>query len=690
VQHLLSVHAEKHTKHNVISKGGIWLAPNGGVATGKKTDCGMVFMAANFNRTVIIGNYTLTPEVGATNVFLVKLSPFKEVEWVITGGGEGETLFTSVIYAPESGDEEAAVYVTGVTTNFNSSFGVPERRDFVFHNAQQVQNAFVLKVSGKGVILWVVKAVGAEAQIFNSAALDQGGNLFLVGTSGGQAKFHHADSSQTGSIGDQTAISHPVTLGNTGVTQVFTSGFMAKVSRLGQVLWALKMGPQSNQAAGDDSLSHVLIHQSSGSLYVTGSMSGPAVWSQAQGTLFGEGGNAVLFKTDLDGKVSWMVGFGKEGSVVTSGVAIDPASADVFLAASFPSAMSPLRITGDDHRPFFVTSGNNATGSRDVFLLKLSNLGTPDWVLSGGGPGVDSIGSISGTASGHILLGGSFGGHATTGAQWGGQQFTLPPESTAKPVAGQLAIPQVSPFVSKITSTGTVEWATSNGMVGPIDIQSVASDGCGNAVVGGLYSSASTFGTTSPLLTQEESIFAAKVGNIFTQCLCDLHGPQYLNAEVEQSIVVMRLVIAAGVAAIALIGFMWWKFMKPKTDLANQYIKNNYWNLHQDNRSRAMLRPKLDNIFSASSAAPTSAYARVATSVNNVLPQRNYFQSMAPQPPAYTGHQPGSLTNIPQPFLPSRSSGPSVAEARQQIAAMRSNNSSAQDYTNVNHTRNHM
>jgi hypothetical protein len=87
---------------------------------------------------------------------------------------------------------------------------------------------------------------------------------------------------------------------------------------------------------------------------------------------------ATLIKTDLTGKVYWVVPMGESGGVNMDGLVVDEEGA-VFCSGDFAVAKSPVRVQGSMTMQF-VLRANAGTHGTDVFLLKVSNKGTALWM----------------------------------------------------------------------------------------------------------------------------------------------------------------------------------------------------------------------------------------------------------------------------------------------------------------------
>lgn len=220
---------------------------------------------------------------------------------------------------------------------------------------------------------------------------------------------------------------------------------------------------------------------------------------------------------DLEGRPRWTHAFGKEGMARVRAVATDRRHGAVYVAGDFQASLSPLRVDGGGgyHAPFVLHANESdkelASDNRDIFLLKVSGTGTGLWSQTVAGAGDDTVGgaTLSVTDSGAVLLGGNIQREAHMA------HLTIQPHHRSSARV---------PFVSKISETGTVAWATAAGWKGEqIALDALCADGCGNAVVAGWFQGPVTIGGVSPGTNaglRGKAAYVAKVGNLWTKCEC--------------------------------------------------------------------------------------------------------------------------------------------------------------------------
>lgn len=134
-----------------------------------------------------------------------------------------------------------------------------------------------------------------------------------------------------------------------------------------------------------------------------------------------------------------------------------------------------------------------STGGADVYVARLSPIGTWTWVTTVGTPGTDVGRAVTALPDGSAVVTGQLAGAATFGgttvAAFGGADV----------------------FVARISATGDWQWATSAGGAGADDGRGVTALPDGSAVVVGSAAVNASFGTTTLVGAGGADLFAARV-----------------------------------------------------------------------------------------------------------------------------------------------------------------------------------
>jgi len=224
---------------------------------------------------------------------------------------------------------------------------------------------------------------------------------------------------------------------------------------------------------------------SSGNVFVTGSVQGTADFDPGPGTvnLTSTGGRDVfLAKYGPTGALVWAKAMrGADSASVGQGaaVAVDPAG-NVYLSGTVTGTVN-FSPPGRDSQLPPVPEGAvvSAPGRNDVFVAKYDNGGNLVWArdVAGTAGSADTGYALAADASGNVAVAGAFQNTAT----FGGQTLTAGGSFDA--------------FVAELDASGRFVWARSTRGSGPSSAQAagVTFDGGGNVVATGFFSGAVDF-----------------------------------------------------------------------------------------------------------------------------------------------------------------------------------------------------
>lgn len=300
-------------------------------------------------------------------------------------------------------------------------------------------DAFVVKLSPAGAVLWSLRLGGAGNDTAAAVAVDGANNIVVTGEMGGTVDF--------------------------GGGPVTGTGYVVKLGPAANPLWS--KGFPSIQPGAWTSPRDVAAN-ASGTIVLGGMQSGPVDYG-AGNVLSTTLGNLGPFVVSLAANGSFLWGHGGASSDTlepepVNGVAID--------------ATGNVAVTGD-HR-FSLTMGCSTTATSpysDMFVMKLTPTGTCAWsAVFGATDGLvfDRGRDVAFGAAGAVVAAGWLEGAGQIG-------------STALPAGGH--------FVVSLTSAGAVSWVRP---VGTAQIGGIATDSSGNVLVGGHFSGTTSVGG-SPL-----------------------------------------------------------------------------------------------------------------------------------------------------------------------------------------------
>jgi gliding motility-associated-like protein len=309
---------------------------------------------------------------------------------------------------------------------------------------------------------WAQKIGSTSSDFAKSMALDNHGNIFLMGAYNGTLVFP----------GNGNLASRSIT--SAGSWDIYLS----KMDCNKNLIWKNTIGSTGSECGSNFFLK--VKYDNKGNLYTTGTFSGSATFTSTSGssqTIVSTGGDEIfLAKYDTNGVLKWVINSGGSDNDEGTDCNIDN-NGDLLLTGCFKSTATFRTRIG---LPTNLTS----IGSFDIFVAKYDTSGVLKWVTKAGSTLIDVPSSICADNQNNIYLGGNFaygGGTATFGtltinntALWGG-------------------------FIAKATSSGNWIWV--NGMGGSANegINGIVVDEICNVFITGNYSgSTTTFSSSSP------------------------------------------------------------------------------------------------------------------------------------------------------------------------------------------------
>jgi hypothetical protein len=356
-----------------------------------------------------------------------------DVLWTTYFGGSGYDEVTSTCV-----DEEGNIYITGFTSATTN----------IANGGYQVTygggnyDAYLAKFNVDGQRLWCTYFGGSQSDFGNGVAIDQSGNLVIIGTTSSQSNI---------AIG--------------GANTVYGGGaydaFVAKFDELGQLEWSSYIGG-SNEDEGisvsfdQNGTLAALLNTKSNNINNTGA------FQSAYG-----GGISDLFVANFDaeGTEIWSTYVGNSGEEIAGN--ISHSNEGFVLISGATSSQIGIAIGGNQ-----TTYGG---GEHDGFLMMLNESGSVQWSSYIGGEGDDLIHSTSFNEFEKIYVSGSsssISGITTVGSD----------QSTNSGGA-------FDAFLGQFDLSGDKLWATYIGGEGQDKGFGLAVDELSNVYIGGITSS---------------------------------------------------------------------------------------------------------------------------------------------------------------------------------------------------------
>lgn len=300
----------------------------------------------------------------------------------------------------------------------------------------------------------IISAGGTGADMGQDIAIDNSGNIYITGSYTGTTQFGAINKTSVGS----------------------TDIFIAKYNSSGVVQWVKSAGGVNGEAATSIAV------DASGNVYVTGSHGGDATFESTTISTYG-GTDIFVVKYNTSGDFQWVKAAGGEQNDVSQSITVDNSGA-IYLTGSYI-----------DYAHFGATI-INAEGESDIFIAKMDNAGTFQWIQTAGGENKDQGKGIVADNTG-IYLTGDFEGTATF--------------STFSKTATGLS----DMFIAKYNTSGVCQWVKSAGGGADDHGGGLAIDGSGNVYITGQFYGTATFEATTigTSIANTYEVFLAKYNN---------------------------------------------------------------------------------------------------------------------------------------------------------------------------------
>lgn len=287
---------------------------------------------------------------------------FPNLQWSRIFGGSGQNTTYDVKIARQNHALACGVY----SAPMNLGTGIlPNEGAF---------DGYLARFDENGQTLWAKRLSGSGDEYIESITEDRQGNVLFAGRYGSAASL------------DGTNL--PFTNGS--------EGFLAKMDANGNLLWV-----QTAANAGNMTW-HRIVADSSGNVVVFGQFTeGLSLGSQTfTGNAFDD---LVLAKYSPAGDLLWARSWSATLRANAYGLAVGPDN-QLALSADFQGTLT------------FGNNGHTSQGLNDGLVMLVDSSGNPVWSQSAGSAGVDNPFCVEADAQGNIFLAGSFSGTINLGA----------------------------------------------------------------------------------------------------------------------------------------------------------------------------------------------------------------------------------------------------------------------------------
>jgi hypothetical protein len=344
----------------------LWLKKAGGsdyevVEEIEVDQSGNIYMTGYFYGTANFNNLSLTSG-GGSDVFLAKYDTNGEIVWVQKAGGSNSDTGKS-LFLDDNGD----VYLAGDFSNVAS-----------FNNTSVTSaggtDVFIVKYTTNGVLEWVKSAGGSSDDSVESVAVDDSGNVYIVGS-----------------------FSNTMNVGNTTLTSAGSYDvFIAKYNPTSTAwVWAKRGGGNGSDTGRD------IVITSGGKVLITGMFESTASFESK--TIACEGERDIfIVEYYSNGNIYWIRREGGKYGENALKIGLDSED-NIYIAGIYYGLTN------------FGSTWLSNDGSNNGYIAKLNTNGISQWVQKIGGNGsVDVIG-MNVEANGNIYITGRFNGELKCG-----------------------------------------------------------------------------------------------------------------------------------------------------------------------------------------------------------------------------------------------------------------------------------
>ncbi len=426
----IKIKYEGATDLAITKDGGLKAAtPMGEVVEGKPYTYESVSHKKVTSRFTLNGN-TVGFETG-TYAGAITIDPF--VRWSRYVGGAAEDVATGI-----KSSITGEVFVSG----YSASTGIATTGAFQTTNNGGLYDAFLAKYDSFGTLQWATYAGGTGSDVGNGVAINNGGFVYLVGTT--------------------TSATIP---SFTGVNSGGSDIFLMRLSKATGILgWARFYGGTSN-----DFGTSVACEHGTGSTigYIGGATTSTGIASAgAYQTLYGGSQDGYVARfTTTSGNITWQTYYGGGGTDIVNGMMVD-ISNRLNVAGSTTSA-SAIASTGAYQTAL--------SGSQDGFVAQFTAIGARNWGTYYGGSGSESINGVAIDRYSNIYITGET--NSSDGIARG--------YSTQSGFAGGAN----DAFLARLTSGGAMRWGTYFGGEGDEKAYGVCADFQANVSIAGVTGS---------------------------------------------------------------------------------------------------------------------------------------------------------------------------------------------------------
>lgn len=300
-------------------------------------------------------------------------------------------------------------------------------------------DAFVLKLSPQGNLVWAIQIGGIDEEIGRAITLDKANNVIIAGDFKNTVDFDPSAGtfSMTATGGSQEDI------------------FILKLNNSGAFQWAKQISGNNVEKCNS------ITTDNSGNVYTTGTFNGLTDFdpSPSTFTLTSLGPDAFVLKFSNTGNFSWVKQFTGQASSSSTGKSIKIDATGNVLSTGYFNGTT-------DFDPSVGTFTLSALGNDEAYISKLDPSGNFIWIKAIGGLSNDQANSITLDQTNNPIITGFFAGTADFDPSAGTNTIT---SNGAQDI-----------FIVKLNTSGSLVWAKTLGGISPDRGFSITSDRMNN------------------------------------------------------------------------------------------------------------------------------------------------------------------------------------------------------------------
>jgi hypothetical protein len=273
------------------------------IATASVDNVGNVFVIGSYSSnplTIFNANGTTfgtLPNSGSNDVLVVKYDTNGSAQWATRVSGTGNDFGWSGIV-----DRDGNIYISG---SYSASAVVFNANGTTFTTLPTSvgSDGFIVKYDTSGSAQWAARVSATGNDQLRGLSTDTNGNVYATGQYNGPLTIFNANGTPF------------ITLPNLGTGDVA----LIKYDPNGNVIWATRVSGSSSESSANTST------DSSGNVYLTGSLGGNSILFNSDGSVFSTiPGGPLFVKYDANGRGQWyanITSFSANG-VATSGLSV--------------------------------------------------------------------------------------------------------------------------------------------------------------------------------------------------------------------------------------------------------------------------------------------------------------------------------------------------------------------------------